>query len=481
MNVFLRNAGLCLAGMVAGVSQSWGANVSNAGPSQTYGAVSSVAGTYGTSFNPAAGAYMASQLEGKTVAGDMAYGLDLEYGDVSELFDLIDGLSESFLSEGGSGTGGSGGSGSDLGSIDINNPDLDAVIDQVATEAGRLAAVLAIVASEAYARANIDGKFSMLFTADVAGGNLSLDYNASFTSGILGVTDELNFDADAALASLETAFALSPTDPPTEFDLTGGVFLTVDPATESLSVAFDNDSLMLTRAAKLQQLVLSYSHPFGDFAGGDLYWGVSPKLIQAGLSNVAFRIGDITDSEKIFEDILDAEFETSTAFGLNAGVLWVADRYSLGASVHDLLESEFDFPAIDVSPYTNPDIIDGLQRAQSFKLKRQLKLEGSLLSANKKWSLNTAVDANAVEDVLGFEYQWFSLSGGFHTGNWIVPDVRLGYHKNLAGSELTFVGGGLTFLKFFTFDLSATLDDVSIDGDSLPRGIDGSLGFRYAF
>jgi len=477
-----------LAMALALIEPAFAANISTVGKAQTYGAVSTEASVLGTIYNPASGALVASRLDSdKKVVGELAMGGDLEYGDVEDLFDLIDSLSDSLSdsdagSGGGDGGNGSAGGGSDLGNIiDINDPQLADLIDRVGVEAQRLGTVLAIVASEGYARANIDGKASLILNSNIAGGTLSFDYISNITSGLVGVVDDVEFDSSQALNALEAAYNLADGDLPTRFDLTGGVFLSVDPSSGATSVEFENDSLLLTRSARVQEFSLGYSQQAGKFESGNLYWGVAPKVIVAGLSNVAVRIGDITDSEKIFDDIRDAEFTNDTAFGMNAGVVWNAENYSVGATVQDLIEADFDFPSIDTSDYTNENIISGLNRIETYKLERQLKLEGNYTSDSRRWSFNGVVDANAIHDVIGFEYQWLSLSGGYHSGNWIVPDVRVGFHQNLVGSELSYMAAGVTLLKFINLDVSSTLDSVDLDGTSVPRGLDISLSFNYGF
>lgn len=451
------------------------------GKSQTYGATSLEPGQVGTAYNPAAGAIVVARMsEGQYLMGEITAGGGLQYGNVEELFDKIDSLSDAIVSDAGAGTS-SGNTGIDLGAIDITNPELEQLIDRVGQEVSRVTSILAVVASEGYARVNLDGKISMVFAAPVLNGTLSFDYSSSVTGGFIGVTDPLNFDANTALENLQQAYDLQAGDLITEFDLSGGVLLSVDPNTQRVEVDLVNDSLLFTRAISMHEFALGYSREAMDLGGGRLYWGVTPKIMHAGLSNVAFRIGDITDSEAIFDDIRDREFEYTDELSFDAGVIWVRDHYSLGASLHDIFEPEFTFPEVDTSTYESPEMVARLEDIRHYTMESQLKVEGNYTSTAGRWSINGAFDANATEDILGFEYQWATFSGGFHTGNWIVPDLRLGYHQNLAGSELSYVAGGITVVKYFNLDFAMALDDVNIEGDTLPRGLNVSLGFNYAF
>ncbi|TVZ41499.1 F plasmid transfer operon protein TraF [Alteromonadaceae bacterium 2753L.S.0a.02] len=483
MNKVFRQCLLALAVAPLASTALAGGAQGTSGKTQTLGAVSGDSSLVGTYHNPASGIYAAKHTSG-TVRGELAYGVQLEYGDVQDLFDLVDELSGSLTDEPSGGDGGNGDNGgdngSDLGSIgDIENPQLEELINRVADEASRIGAVLALVATEGYARGNLGAQLSVLINKNIAGGVLSFDYVASGTYGVVGVADEINFDADAALAALTDAYNLNITDEAQTFDITGGIFLTVDPATQRASVEFDNDSLLLTRGVRLQEFVLGYSRPAFESDAGTLSWGVAPKLIIAGLTDTAVRIGDITDSEKLFEDILDAEFKTDNGVGMNAGVFWDAGFYHLGASVQNLTETEFSFPNIDTSNYSNPEIIRRIEESRTRKLERQLRLEGGL--GKNGWNLNAAYDTQSAKDLLGFEYQWASISGGYHSKSWWIPGFRLGYHKNMAGSKLSYMAAGISLFKFFNLDFSLTNSSVTIDGDELPRGADLSFGFNYQF
>jgi len=453
--------------------------ISNTGKSLTYGSVSGEASLIGTRFNPASASLAASHLkEAQTVGGEFSGGAGMEYGNVQELFDKVDELAEYFV------RGGSGGSGDGVeveDSIDINNPQLDVLIDAVAARAAKVTSLLAVVAAEGYARANIDGQFSLVLNKDISGGHLAFDYVSSLSAGVAGIVDQIEFDPQTALDELQSAYNIDPLSPRTTFDLSGGLQLTVDPASGSTSVAFDNDSLLLTRASQIEEFTFSYSNSVGDFANGTLYWGLAPKVVQVGLSNIAYRIGDLSDSESIFEDARDAELESDTALGLNVGILWVADNYNLGLKVTDILENTFTFPELDTSNFTNPELIEAAERSREYKLKRQIGFEGGVTSSNKRWSFNTSIDANAINDIFGFDYQWFTASAAYHPNTWVVPDLRFGFRHNLAGSGISYLGGGITFLKYLNLDISVATDTVVVEGDEFPRGADATLGFSYAF
>jgi len=199
------------------------------------------------------------------------------------------------------------------------------------------------------------------------------------------------------------------------------------------------------------------------------------------LSNLAARFGDITDSDELLDAIRDADFSTDGGVGVDFGAIWSSNNYLLGATLTDINEPTFQYPAIDTSNFTNQRIIAGLRASELYKINRQLKLEGSAHTLDRKWTLNLGYDTNSVADPLGDDFQWLTLSGGFATDSWWLPGARLGYLRNLAGTKLSYVSAGLTAFKFVNLDFAMTLDSTTISGTKLPRGLLLSLGFEIAF
>lgn len=77
--------------------------------------------------------------------------------------------------------------------------------------------------------------------------------------------------------------------------------------------------------------------------------------------------------------------------------------------------------------------------------------------------------------------QWLTLSAGFTTDSWWIPGARIGYRQNLAGTEVKYIGIGLTAFKIVNIDISSALDTVSIEGTTLSRGLMTSIGFQIAW
>jgi hypothetical protein len=183
----------------------------------------------------------------------------------------------------------------------------------------------------------------------------------------------------------------------------------------------------------------------------------------------------------LFDAIRNSNFRNDNRIGLDVGALWVGRNYQLGAQITNINEPNFEFPGVDLGPYRDSTIIGFLQSDQRYTMERQLKLEGSLFSDDRRWSAHLGVDANAVADPMGDDYQWLTASAGFTTDSWWVPSARIGMRQNLAGTELRYLSLGLTAFRIVNFDLSSALDTVRINGTTLPRGLMTSIGFEIAW
>jgi hypothetical protein len=114
-------------------------------------------------------------------------------------------------------------------------------------------------------------------------------------------------------------------------------------------------------------------------------------------------------------------------------------------------------------------------------MERQLKLEGSWFSSARRWTANIGIDANAVTDPVGDDFQWATISGGFQPESRWLQSLRVGYRHNMAGTEKTYYSAGITAFRYFNFDIASARQKVRISGDELPQGAIISMGFQVAF
>ena len=462
------------------------------GANLVYGDVTHGQRVQSASSNPAAAAADVQRGDGQATRGTvLSFAAGLEYGNIQELFDTIDELAKS-LKPSDPGSGGTPPPGQNPddkppGGIDIGeiwdelDPDTKATVEAIGKEVATQAALLALIANEGHAKAFVSADAPFVLGREHFGGALTFGVNWSGAARAFGISEEIDFDTDAALKSIEDWLNTALPNRPVQFELDGGVEMYVDPATSAISIIADNDSSLVTKATQTTELNFGYSRQAWTNGHGTLYLGAEARLYLMRLSRLSVRFGDITNSEELFDAIRDQEFRNDTNIGVDFGALWTADNYQLGAQVTNINQPYFDFPDVNLSPYSSSNIISFLQNDQSYRMDRQLKLEASIFTDNRKWSAHAGIDANATVDPLGDDYQWATLSAGFTTDSWWLPGARFGFRQNLAGTKLRYLGVGVTAFKILNIDISSALDTVVIDDKTLPRGLMGSIGFQIVW
>lgn len=441
------------------------------------------------SSNPAAGAADNARSAGGPARGTvLSFAGGIEYGNVDEIFQLYDDIAGGYqpsppdvdpdlptqLPEEPGGI--------DLGQIwDALDPDTQAAIQAVADEVVAQAAILALISQEGYARAWLAGDAPIMIGQPLAGGTWTFGVNWSGSSKAFGIVDPIEFDREEAERRLQEWFDELPINRPPVVQLSDDVDLEVDPETNAALFSLDNDSSLVAKAARTTDLSFGYSRPAMSSESGTLFLGVEGHVYLQQLSRFTARFGDITDSEELFDEILNADFRSDEGVGVDIGALWVGENYQLGAQLININEPEFRFPDVNLEPYSSPITIARLQRDQVFIMDRQLKLEGSWFSRNRKWSLHAGYDVDSVTDALGDRYQWTTLSAGYASENPWIPSARFGIRQNLSGTELGYVSAGITAFKFVNLDVASALNTVSIEGRDLPQGLMVSLGFNIAW
>jgi len=450
----------------------------------TYGDVVHRALVPPTSANPAAPAqWRAMRGEQPARGTTISAGAGLEYGNVQELFQFIDELSAAFRPSR-PGTGGGPGQtpdpdkGIDIGRIiDAIDPDLRPVLDAIAREVSAQTTLLGLMASEGYGKSWFGADAPIAWGSEFLGGTWTTDISWSGASKAFGVAVPIEFDLDEAAIELDRWVRDTLGELSGQVPLSGQVQVRADPDTRNIIVVLDNDSLMLTKSSQLTELSIGYSREAWTGNRGRLYFGLETKLYLMRLSRFSARLGDITDSKALFQAIDNASFRNESKVSIDLGLLWEGRNYQLGMQWTNINEPGFTYPAVDVSPYRDQRIVDFLQSDRRYSMDRQLKLEASLFSTNRRWSTHLGIDAVAAADPFGDEFQWLTFSGALQRDNKWLTGLRLGYRRNLAGSELQYLSFGITAFGIVNMDLASALDTVSISGQRLPRGLMGSIGF----
>jgi hypothetical protein len=420
------------------------------------------------------------------MVGSMVFGI--EYGNLDKFYERVDEIAEAIKpSDPDPGEPGEGPpekpdrpSFGDI--IEICCPDFAELIDNLEQELVDRAALLTLISVDGYAKAFRSFDLPVMLGKEIGRGAWSLGLNWSESVKAYGIADvDIDFQPESALNSLTAQYDLMPGDPITTYDLDGDVSITIDPATGQVFSIFDNDSTMLSKGSRTTELMFGYSRRVGEFRGGNLFVGADAHFYALELARLGVRYGDITSARDVFESIRDLDYQRDEAFGVDVGVLWVADRFQLGASVTNINEPGFDYPEIDLSNYSDETVIERILQDRRYVMDRQVKLEASVFSEGRRRTLNIGLDADSTIDPMGDEFQWMTVSAGLNLDTGWLPNLRVGYRRNLAGTELSYVGIGATMFKWFNVDAAFEINQVNIDDEDYPRGAILSLGFQIDF
>ena len=485
-----RRAAIATASLLAANTVVAGGVYHPPGSNLTFGDVTHGQRVQSASTNPAAAAADLARSDRKPTRGTVVSASGgLEYGNLENLFEFYDSVTGGYQpSDPGDGGGGPGQDpdkpdfGIDLGEIwDALDPDIQEAVNAIAKEVAAQAGILAIIAVEGYGRAWLAGDVPFVLGNEYVGGAWTFGAGWSGTSKAFGLVEAIDFDEDAAREALEDWFNQLPINRPVQLPVSDEVILAVDPVSNAVRFALSNDSSIVTKASQLAELNIGYSRLAWSHESGRLFLGAKARLYLMRLSRLSVRFGDITNSEELFEAITDSDFRDDTRVGVDVGGLWVADQYQVGAQITNVNEPKFEFPEVNLDPYRNEDIIGFLQQDQTYEMDRQLKLEASVFTKNKHWSAHLGLDVDPATDALGDDYRWLTLSAGYTRDSWWIPSVRFGYRANLVGTEKRYLSAGVTAFKIVNFDVAASLDSVSIDGQDLPQGLMASIGFQVTW
>ena len=451
------------------------------GPKLTFGGMTHRQMTVSDMGNPAHPAIDPTPGDSASRYGaGFSIGLGIEYDARDELWDLLnDTGADDALAPGSDPDDSPGEPGPDI--PDITDPDLLALIDEIKVKAAALGTFLGISVSGLNAKAFASADIPVLISNDFLGGTWTFGANASLTTNLKGINDPIVFDSDLALQQLQDAYdAAQIATGGDTFDLTGGLSVTVNPD-GSTNYSFENNSGTITRAAQVSELSIGYSRKLWAKENNEIYIGVKPKFYSVGLSNAFIFIDNIEDAKSIFDALDRDSFQYTERVSMDIGAIWTGKQYQLGATITNINEPDFDYPEVDLSSITNPDIVNAILSFQTYTMERQLKLEGGYISKNGAWGINVGLDANPVPDPMHDDYQWASVGLGFASDNWWLPGARVGIRKNMAGTALTYLTAGITVFNGINIDLATTTQTVKIDGDNIPQGAIVNVSAQFLF
>jgi len=464
------------------------------GPNLIYGAISNNQSIMSEVTNPAAGASALLEEKSRYRFGILSsIGFGYEFGDVNNLYDEID-RTITTLSE-------------------TQSLDMQAIVDAQAIDPGLFATDTAYrdqkVSAVANAAANeintnVVNPLNYLqqlvdkegYFKGFASGHVPL---MPFVISHRGLGGSFTLDANVAVAGF-LDFLGDDIPQFTEADIYTSIEQTLQQTVSGgggANLLYDvlaSDSTLLVKGAYISEVSLGYSWITMNHALGNLFTGVRAKYYQAKLTQYAQRLSDLSstqNSEDIYNDQKDADYQQSAALGLDAGVLWVADNYRAGATIDNINKPSFKYPTLALTDSlgsmnydTTGSVYNSLRKGSTYEMKPQLRLEGGLFTRNTNWVVGGSLDVNAVEDPFAQEFQWATVSAAYAASKFYIPGVRLGYRTNLAGSKQSYAGIGLTWLTI-NFDIAYGLDEIKYMDNGkqkkAPRSALFNIGWAMTF
>ncbi len=430
---------LCVVGSLAHAN----AVVLNPGDTLTTGSSPNYYSLFAAHHNPANAFFMVNEKEQFRFAYSPTFGFGTELGDVSNFADEIDEL------------------------IDIlDDPSL--TDDGVEETLDHFNDVLKEVGEEGYIKINT-GLSMPLFP---------MVWKPNFFSGAIVAEFDINTQISATILDDE---------------------LTFDDQNQSFSTA----SSAYIKSGIQKRFALGYAQELfnkNKFErwGGQLYGGVKVNLISLELSKQVMVLENLDgkDIQDTMEDEYDNNLEATANVGLDAGLLWVTPKYRAGFTITNINSPEFDYGSIGVncSQYAESSVqrnncdaayyfgaqLGDIQLKEKHTKHPTATIDGTYYFSSR-FMVTSSLELAAYDDLVGTENQWLHVATTYLPDSYLIPGIRAGYHKNLAGSKISSLSLGTTLFGVFTFDLEVALDNIKVDGSSAPRTTGFALGFQEKF
>ncbi|MDT0596351.1 conjugal transfer protein TraF [Glaciecola petra] len=257
-------------------------------------------------------------------------------------------------------------------------------------------------------------------------------------------------------------------------------------------------SAVYVKSAGLVTLSVGYSHLLWETENLGLHAGINANVNQYELAKNIISLAGLEDGEDIGDAIQD-DYEnnalSNTNIAIDVGLLFVSNNANVGLSISDINEPEYDYGSL-ASTCSNLSGIsldncfvaqDAIARGriaanETFIANAQATLEASAwMGEGTRFGFHSSIDLNEKNDPIGDLYQWASVSATADFNNWLIPEFRLGYSKNLAGTELSYYSVGVTFLKHADLDVRWSDESVEIDDSNAPRSAFFSFSIQTKF
>jgi hypothetical protein len=267
--------------------------------------------------------------------------------------------------------------------------------------------------------------------------------------------------------------------------------LTFNPLSEEL----ETPTAAYVKGAKLTEVAVGFSRLLWMRNGRSVAAGGSLRHVRAGLSKQTIALESAEDADEaidIAKDSYDNNERASSGVTVDVGAVYDTPHYHVGLTLANLTEPRFEYGEIGTSCaaqtgdaqyncYTAAYFSDRIALRETWTLERRATVDAGLLFAGGAGAVTTRVDLNEVHDPVGDLAQAASVQLAYQTRTHWLPDVRLGYHRNLAGTRLSSASVGATFFDVMHIDVACGLERTDIDGTTVPRTFGFSFGFEMSF
>lgn len=269
----------------------------------------------------------------------------------------------------------------------------------------------------------------------------------------------------------------------------------IDIVVAGSSYTLNSNSSVYVKSGVDLNLGLGYSKDVWANEHGVLITGTKLNLHSVTLSKGMMHLASSDDdSDDAFSDSLADHEETSFGVGVDVGAIWLSKFYQVGFTASNLNEPTFEYGSLDetcsgletskqASCYAAREFAGEGRIAlnEVHTMERQFTIDGSAFVLDRQVELAASYEMNEISDLVGDKYQWATVATSYYSSNTWIPAVRLGYKKNMAGSELSYLTMGATLFKRVNFDLAYGLETIEVDGDEMPRSLYISAGIESAF
>ena len=442
------------------------------GPLMTLGPASTPQTGLSVLYNPAAGEAVIQQNDDYRWGYLGSTGVSVEFGDVENFSDDVDQLIDDLSRE-------------DLNEIEAlaiaTNYDVNLRQSLAADGYIRFDAQFVAPLAPLLVRSNLlGGVMSIDLVGGVSGKGLFLDDDITPTIGDIPITAEM-------IANLTPAQAL---------------------ALANETADLETETALFIKSVQYTTLGLGYSHEldnglldtFNQHVEGRLLTGLRLNLYNLKLAQQVIGLANIEEDDNV-SDVISDDYNdnqvSSTAMGVDLGLIWEADHYQIGLTFKNINEPEFDFGELGVNCASKSTIIaiancntanfhinntenpGRVIQNDTYVMTQQSTVDMALSSENKRWRLAAYYDLQSTEDAIGDEYQWMTASAAYVSSS--LFGARLGFSENQVGTELTMANAGLTFFGVVNLDVRYSLDTTEVDGSTVPRSVAVNLGIESSF